>query len=327
MRLLIFFSISLLLEFSALADPFSVRVSKVKIYELYETYSSLGLLNKSQGRDYSVTIPGKVTYVIGQNIKLVKKGQNIISIDGDYAKSSLDSAKQTMSKAETDYNNNLKLFSDKLISKQSLEASKTASYKAKADFEAALKQYENLVFIAPFEGQIGSISQKIGDNVKAGDFLFSLIGESDNVIINFNISSSLIEKIDENSKVWIDIDKKLFGKIILISPYLSKQTGDFGVKVSFPNEPGLIQNQYYNASFDYNIHEGLVVPENSLLSSDKGSFIYIVSNNIVKKINVKIGVRLDGLVEIISTDIKPDDLVITEGLNKVFPNSQVKIIE
>jgi len=138
----------------------------------------------------------------------------------------------------------------------------------------------------------------------------------------------LIGKIDAKSKVWIDRKNgRALGKIVSISPYLSKKTGDFGIKVSFDDDSDLIQNKYYNAFFAYNIHEGLAIPENSLLSSDKGNFIYIVNDNIVKKINVQAGIRLDGLVEIISTEIKPNDLVITEGLNKVFPNSQVKIIE
>ncbi len=328
MRLLFLFFISFFYIFNIWADPISVRVTKVKTHELYETYSSLGLLNKSKSRDYFATIPGKVTYVINQDIKNVKQGQNIISIDGDYAKSALDLAGQAKLKAQTDYDNNIKLFSERLISKQVLEASKTSNYKAISDYETALRQYENLVLTAPFDGQVGSISQKIGDNIGIGDFLFSVIGESDNVILNFNLSSSLIGKIDVNSKVWIDRKNgKAFGKIVSISPYLSKKTGDFGVKVNFNDDLTLIQNQYYNAYFAYNIHDGLVIPENSLLSSDKGNFIYVVRDNIVKKINVKTGVRLDGLVEIISTDIKPDDLVITEGLNKIFPDSQAKIIE
>ncbi|MFV9856249.1 MAG: efflux RND transporter periplasmic adaptor subunit, partial [Rickettsia aeschlimannii] len=42
---------------------------------------------------------------------------------------------------------------------------------------------------------------------------------------------------------------------------------------------------------------------------------------------VKIGTRTEGLIEIISDDIKAGDLVVTEGMTKIGDGSKVKILE
>lgn len=328
MKFILFIITNLFFHFSASADIINVRVAPIKISSLYEVYNALGMLNKSQSEDYFANVGGKITYVNYENNGDVKENQLIMSIDGAYANSILDSAKQAKVKAENDYNNNSKLFDQQLVSKQNLQLSKSLYYKALSDYQSAQKEYIKSVFKAPFDGTIGSIKQKVGDNVKSGDFLFSIIGKSKNAVINFDLASFLIDKITNDSKVWIENNNnKVFGKVIAISPYLSKENGNFTVKVIFENSKDLVQNKYYNASFIYNIHDGFCIPENSLLSSEKGNFIYIVSDNIVKQINVKIGTRLEGLVEIITDEVKSGDLVITEGLNKVFIGSQVKIIE
>jgi membrane fusion protein (multidrug efflux system) len=328
MRPLILFIINCFFNFNIFAEVVNVRVNKLSDFTFYETTQSLGVLNKIESEDYVSTLNGKITYLLDQNSQEVKKGQKIISIDGGYADSFLEAAKQSKIKAENDYNNSLKLFDQKLLSKQNLQLSKSIYLKSISDYESQLKQFENQVFYAPFDGTIGSIAYKVGDNIAIGDFLFSIVGQKDGATINFNLSSSIVGKINLSSEVWIDnYGEKIFGKIISISPYLSKKTGDFLVKVEFANTKSLIHNQYYNAYFQYNTHSGLAVLENSILSSESGNFIYIVDDNIVKKINVKTMCRTNGFVEIISNEIKVGDLVIIEGLNKVFQASKVKIIE
>ena len=327
MKLLTILFVGLIFNLNSYADNIKVRAKKIQSYKLYDVCSAVGLAHTSQSEDYFSSSPGKITYVIAKNTQAVKKGQVILSIDGDYAKALLNSSQQALQKAKQDYKNGQDLFNRQLLSKQNLESIKAIYTKALSDYEMALKQYENLVFRAPFSGTIGSIKQKVGDSVAVGDFLFSIIGSSSNTTIDFNLSCSVLGKIDKSSKVWIASNQeKIFGQIIALSPYLSKQTGDFGVKVSFDKQ-NLIHNKYYNAYFEYNGHVGFAVPENSILNSSTETFIYVIRDNIVYKINVKIGSRIGGLTEIISPDIKKDDLVVTEGLNKIFVGSKVKIIE
>jgi RND family efflux transporter MFP subunit len=327
MKLLTIFFAGLLLNLNSYADNINVRTNKIPSYKLYDVCSAVGLANTSQSEDYFSSSSGKITYVIAKNTQEVKKGQTILSIDGEYAKALLNSSQQGLQKAKHDYKNAEDLFNRQLLSKQNLESIKALYTKSLSDYEMALKQYENLVFRAPFSGRIGSIKQKVGDSVAIGDFLFSIIGSSSSTTIDFNLSSAVLGKIDKSSKVWIESDQgKIFGQIISLSPYLSRQTGDFTVKVSFDKQ-NLIHNKYYNAYFQYNAHVGFAVPENSILNSSNGSFIYVIRDDIVHRIDVKIGSRIGGLTEIISPDIKKDDLVVTEGLNKIFVGSKVKIIE
>jgi RND family efflux transporter MFP subunit len=326
MRSLILFLFIILNAKTALASPTNVRVIKIESAKFYEIVSSTGILNKDQSQDFLVTIPGKISYI--SKFQNLKKGEKILSIDEDSANSSLEAVKQAKIKAEIDYKNSITLLQEKLISKQNLQSAKTVYSKALLDYENALKQYENMVLIAPFDGVIGSIKQKVGDNVSSGDFLFSIVGQNGSAIINFNLPSSVLGKINTNSKLWIeDENQKLYGKIISLSSYLSKQTGDFLVKIALDNSKGLVHNKYYNGFFEFNNHTGLGVPENCILSSESGNYVYLVSGDLIKKVDIIVACRLNDLVEIISDELKEGDFVVIEGLNKVIPGSQVKIIE
>ena len=76
----------------------------------------------------------------------------------------------------------------------------------------------------------------------------------------------------------------------------------------------------------YNEKNALSVPDTSIMYEGNKKFIYkIEENNIVKKIEVKIGVRNEGNLEILN-GLNKGDKVIAEGLTKVKPGMKVKPI-
>ena len=69
----------------------------------------------------------------------------------------------------------------------------------------------------------------------------------------------------------------------------------------------------------------LIVRENSIINQDDISSVYIVNNNskIIKK-KVEIGLKFDGMIEILS-GLNPNDIVVYEGINKIKEGSSVKV--
>lgn len=51
----------------------------------------------------------------------------------------------------------------------------------------ALKTYNDMIITAPFNGKIGVIKPMVGDEVKIGDYLFSITGadKSQSVLLNY----------------------------------------------------------------------------------------------------------------------------------------------
>ena len=76
----------------------------------------------------------------------------------------------------------------------------------------------------------------------------------------------------------------------------------------------------------YNNKNALSVPDTSVMYEGSKKFIYkIVENNMLKKVEVKTGVRNQGNIEILDGLVEGDK-IIAEGLTKVRPGMKVKPI-
>ena len=70
----------------------------------------------------------------------------------------------------------------------------------------------------------------------------------------------------------------------------------------------------------------LGIPDTALLMQGNKTFVYkVIENNMIKKIEVKTGVRDRGNLEIIS-GLSQGDKVVAEGLSKIRPNMKIKPI-
>ena len=72
------------------------------------------------------------------------------------------------------------------------------------------------------------------------------------------------------------------------------------------------------------MRDALSVPDTSIMMEGEKSYIYKVSDeNITNKIQVDIGLRSDGKVEILS-GLNEGDQIVAEGLKKVRPRGKIK---
>ena len=77
----------------------------------------------------------------------------------------------------------------------------------------------------------------------------------------------------------------------------------------------------------FKLRNALSVPDTSIMMEGEKSYIYKVSDeNIANKIEVNIGLRSGGKVEILS-GLNEGDQIVAEGLKKVIPRGKIKPIK
>jgi membrane fusion protein (multidrug efflux system) len=74
----------------------------------------------------------------------------------------------------------------------------------------------------------------------------------------------------------------------------------------------------------YDQRKSLSIPEESLIIQGDNKFVYLIDNNVLKRQNIKIGLRNFGKVEVLS-GLKIGDKIVAEGTNKVRNKAKVKI--
>ncbi|AFB21248.1 efflux RND transporter periplasmic adaptor subunit [Rickettsia canadensis] len=367
----------LLISLSAIANKAlttnitSVKATKVQIAELYDIFNVVGQCQNDNSHDYYANATGVVEKVSAHQGKIVKKGDILLVIDQNIAETTKSRAAALLNTKQEDYNRKEALFAKKFVSSEEYKRSKSELEDAKFNYSKALKTYNDMIITAPYSGQIGVIKAKVGDEIKIGDYLFSITGTENSQSIFIELPESLSGKVGVDTEVLIA--GKIKSKIGAVSHYLS-DNGTITAKIMLPYEDtdflnnettkkefegntshrtaaykevredartgltyklpleasyskSLLHNSFVDVMLIINPHKNLTVPESCIQRNNQGHFIYKIDGDTSKQLYVKIGTRTEGLIEIISNDIKEGDLVVTEGMTKISDGSKVKILE
>ena len=201
-------------------------------------------------------------------------------------------------------------------------------YAKKGDLIVALKDRN---IIAPFDGILGYRGI-------TGD----IIGSDNSIIITLDDNSIIYSdlKIPENFAPFIkkglpvkakfsgNKDKIYNGKIYAVSSRISAETRSLLTRVMIENENSeLIPGSLLEVVINYNERNSLGIPDTSMMVEGNKTYVYKVSkNSIANKTKIKIGIRDDGFIEVI-TGLNEGDNIVAEGLKKVRPKGKIKPIK
>ena len=201
-------------------------------------------------------------------------------------------------------------------------------------------------------------------NVKKGDLIVKLIDR--NIIAPFNgvlgyrgitgdildSSNSITITLDDNSVIYSDLkipeifasvikkglpitakfsgnkNKIYKGAVYAVSSRINAETRSLLIRVKVDNEDAeLIPGSLLEVIVNYNERNKIGIPDTSIMLEGDKIYVYKVSDkNITNKTEIKIGIRNNGFVEVLSGLIEGENIV-AEGLKKVRPNGEIKPIK
>lgn len=178
---------------------------------------------------------------------------------------------------------------------------------AQAALDTAVEAFSKTIIKAPFDGIIVKKNFNVGDNILAGQDLFT-ISDIKNTVVKTSIDEKYIGEVEEGQAVLLSIGSQsgepLKGKIKKVSPAVDDKTGTIDLTIAFDNVP-----EYIKLNMTVSI-EIITATNSSSLVIDKA--YYDETNQSVNKIEnnknkiVKIGVK----------DIQNDKVYVSEGLKE-----------
>jgi len=234
-------------------------------------------------------------------------------------------------------------FSQTLESYCTSLSSKTISYKIKKNellepikFDAKVKKGEVIArlaeknILAPFAGILGK--RGISDSSLGSENTIILtLDDSKKVLCDLKIPEVYAAVLKKDLKLRAKFsaykDKTYEGIIQSVASRVDAQTRSILARAQIKNENSeIIPGSLLEVEILYNEKNALSAPDTSIMYEGNKKFIYkIVENNMLKKIEVKTGVREQGNIEILNGLIAGDK-IIAEGLTKVRPGMKVKPI-
>ena len=202
------------------------------------------------------------------------------------------------------------------------------------------------------------------DFIKKGDLIVQLKDES--IIAPFNgvlgyrgitgdilgSDNSIIITLDDNSIIYSDLkipetfapfikkdlpimakfsgnkQKTYSGKVYAVSSRINAETRSLLTRVMIENKNyELIPGSLLEVIINYNERNSLGIPDTSVMIEGNKIYVYKISkDNIANKTEIKIGIRADGFIEVIS-GLTEGETIVAERLKKVRPKGKIKPIK
>jgi len=234
-----------------------------------------------------------------------------------------------------------KVVADAAEVKASLEAAKAAVERAALDV-----QFTKV--LSPIRGQISRTQITQGNLVTADSTLLTTIVSVDPIYAYFDVAETVFERIAQRVRegkidvsgndrfpIWLGLSVETgfphegFGDFV--DNRVDSNTGTLRLRGVFPNPqpkvgnrvlmPGMFARVRIPVS---NLRPMLFVPEEALGTDQGQKFVYVVNaKNEVDYRRVTVGKQELGM-RVIEEGVKPDDLVIVRGLQRVRPGMPVK---
>ena len=198
----------------------------------------------------------------------------------------------------------------------------------KGDLIVELKE-KNI--IAPFDGILG-YRGITGDILDSNNSIIITLDDNSVIYSDLKIPEIFAYVIKKGLSITAKFSgnkNKIYnGTVYAVSSRINAETRSLLIRVKIDNENSeLIPGSLLEVTVNYNERNSLGIPDTSIMLEGDKIYVYKVSEeNIANKTEIKIGIRNDGYVEVLSGLIEGENIV-AEGLKKVSPTSEIKPIK
>jgi multidrug efflux system membrane fusion protein len=278
---------------------------------------------------------GRVTAINFEAGQFVKEGDGVIQLydaveqaERASAKAKADFAQQQLRRSQTLAQTGAE--SRELLERRMAEAAQTAAEVRQLDARIQQKSVR-----APFSGQLGIRHINLGQYLNAGDEIATLT-QLDQLYVNFTLPQQDLPKLTPGASVQVTVDSapgKIFtARISSLEPKIDNETRNLTIQALLPNPDRSMKSGMY-ATVRLTLPattNAILLPLTAIQTSASGDSVVVVQHanaqGIGKAIAVPVitGRRLSKEVMVLE-GVKPGDIVVTAGQNRLPPGAAVKI--
>jgi membrane fusion protein (multidrug efflux system) len=349
---------------AAAARAVGVEVAKAQTMKLQDDALAVGSLKSNQGVMLRPEVAGKVALISFKDGAHVPKGQVLIQLDDALQQAELKQARAQVAVAAANHKRNQELVAKNFISQRGLDESAAALQVAEAQQSLAQARVDRMKIVAPFAGTVGIRNVNVGDYVKDGADLMS-IEDLSTMQVDFRLPERYLNSLKVGQGVEATLDalpgRLIQGRITALDPLLDANGRSVAVRASLPNQSGVAltptAKQYDGVNRPLrpgmfarikvvfgSKDNAVVVPEEALvpvagrqfvikavvvesLSADKRKDLPADTKLVSQRVEVSLGIRRPGLVEITQGVAAADTVVVAGQQRLQRDGSPIRVME
>jgi RND family efflux transporter MFP subunit len=152
--------------------------------------------------------------------------------------------------------------------------------------------------------------------------------------VNVGISEQYYPLVKKGMKAEITADvykgEKFTGTVFRIYPTVNAATRSFNTELELPNRNDMLKpGMFVRVSMNLGEVESFVVPANTVMQQEGTNqrFIFLAKDNVATRVEITLGQRFDDMLEIVSSNLKEGDKLVTEGQAKLINGDKITVTE
>ncbi|MGE5625651.1 MAG: efflux RND transporter periplasmic adaptor subunit [Bacillota bacterium] len=304
-------------------------------------FSSVGNLDPVQGADISNQVAGNVSSIGFDSGQEVQQGQLLVQLDDSNERAQLQGYQAQLELAQLNDKRSHDLFSKKLISQSDADTADANLKQAQANVANTQADIAKKTIRAPFSGHAGIRNVNLGQYLPAGTVIVTL-QDLGHMYASFTLPEQALPSLAPHQGVVLGVDaypnQKFNGEINAIDSKVDPSSHTVRVQGLIANPQHLLRaGMFANVTVSSGKPQQVVtVPKAAVTYSLYGDSVFVVTPDKDKKddkgdpaltvneVFVKLGDERGARVAI-TEGVKPGDLIVTSGMQKLHTGAVVEI--
>lgn len=307
--------------------PLAVQVHTATLEPFAPEIQGTGELVPNEVVELSAELARQLVGVHVDDGKVVKKGDLLFELDRTDLEAQLTRLRNQIRYARASFSRFDSLASSGSVSKEERDLARFRLDDALAQVGELEVQLERTRITAPFDGVFGFRPVSVGAWVTPGTPLGRLTDTS-KLKLDFQLPERFAAQVTPGLAVRFTVDGRpdsFEGRIIAVDNRIDRVSRSVVVRALVDEPRGLLPGTFASVSVVLSPREALFVPAIAVVPAPSGARVFVEEGGLTKQVEVEVGHREPGRVEIVG-GLSPGARVIITNLLRVRPGAAVKVI-
>lgn len=307
----------------------AVETAAVTVTDFVDEGSAVGTLKSNESVVLRPETAGRIAAIGFQDGGKVGKGAVLVTLDAAMQEAELAQAKANLALAQANFKRSEDLVAKKFLSQQSLDSAAATLKIQEAQLQLAEAKLAKTRIRAPFAGVVGIRNVSTGDYVKEGQELINLEDVA-TLKVDFRLPEVYLERLHKGQMLEVSSDalsgERFAAVLDAIDPLVDAGGRSISCRARLTNsgeklKPGM----FVRVRVAFGERKGaLMIPEQAVVTGGK-PMVYAVVEGKAKSVNVKLGARQGGKVEVLE-GLAAGDVVVTAGQMRLRDGAAVRAV-
>ncbi|MGE3769383.1 MAG: efflux RND transporter periplasmic adaptor subunit [Bdellovibrionales bacterium] len=310
--------------------PPPVEVTVASHQPLFTSISAIGSLTANESVVIRPEMPGLIKSISFEEGQPVKKGDPLLQLEENALSAEARAAQSSARLGSANLERERKLKASGYTTQRALDEARTTAAANRAEADVAKIRLNKTIVRAPFDGIAGLRQVSLGDYVNTGQNLVNL-EQIDPMKLNFSVPEVFLADLKAGMPVEVQVDaypgEAFSGVIYAVDPKIDMVTRTIAARARIDNPDGKLRPGLF-ARVSLPMTGGrtmIVVPETALVPEGSKMYAWRIVDNKAQRIEVKMGQRNAGMVEVVD-GLQDGDTVIVTGQMRLMDGGPVNIV-